>query len=119
MLEALSLHRDHLHAEHVAYPYDDDQEIAFALGGLAGANAHGVGFLHAAQKCGIQPSVISCTSGMICWTAQYLLGQPLDEVFKKFTDSTRPARQPFDFFNHWRFMAAGVPNVCTPNYSAL
>ncbi len=46
--------------------------IAFALGGLAGHNAHGAGFLHAALTRGIDPDVISCTSGQIYWVYQYL-----------------------------------------------
>lgn len=45
---------------------------AFALGGLAGNNAHGAGFLHAAWERKIQPSIISCTSGQILWTYRYL-----------------------------------------------
>lgn len=47
-------------------------KVAFALGGLAGNNAHGAGFLQAALKRGIDPSIISCTSGQIYWTYRYL-----------------------------------------------
>ncbi|NTV62179.1 MAG: hypothetical protein HGA65_01410, partial [Oscillochloris sp.] len=50
-------------------------EIAFALGGLAGNNAHGAGFLHAALNHtghDLTPSMISCTSGQIYWVWQYL-----------------------------------------------
>jgi hypothetical protein len=49
-----------------------DCRIAFALGGLAGNNAHGAGFLQAALKCGVQPQIISCTSGQILWVSRYL-----------------------------------------------
>ncbi len=47
-------------------------KLAFALGGLAGNNAHGAGFLQAALKHGIDPDLISCTSGQIYWTYHYL-----------------------------------------------
>lgn len=46
--------------------------IAFALGGLAGNNAHGAGFLEAALKKQVEPSMISFTSGQILWVARYL-----------------------------------------------
>jgi len=52
---------------------------AFALGGLGGFNAHGVGFLQATLDAGIEPTIISCTSGQIYWTWRYLLqksGEP-------------------------------------------
>lgn len=49
--------------------------IAFALGGLAGNNAHGAGVLQAARVCQVKPCLISCTSGQIYWTYQYLLAR--------------------------------------------
>lgn len=45
---------------------------AFALGGLAGHNAHGAGFLQAALETKLQPAMISCTSGQIRWVHRYL-----------------------------------------------
>jgi hypothetical protein len=47
-------------------------KIGFALGGLAGHNAHGAGFLQAAIDAGVQPYMISCTSGQILWVSRYL-----------------------------------------------
>src|SRR6267378_6619437 len=47
-------------------------KIAFALGGLAGNNAHGAGFLEAALKKNVEPTMISFTSGQILWVARYL-----------------------------------------------
>jgi hypothetical protein len=47
-------------------------KIAFALGGLAGNNAHGAGFLEAAFKKNIEPTMISFTSGQILWVSRYL-----------------------------------------------
>lgn len=49
-----------------------ERTIAFALGGLAGNNAFGAGFLQAALAKDVQPVMISCTSGQIFWVAQYL-----------------------------------------------
>lgn len=46
--------------------------VAFALGGLAGNNAHGAGFLQAALDRNVVPSMISCTSGQLMWVWQYL-----------------------------------------------
>jgi hypothetical protein len=49
-----------------------ERPIAFALGGLAGNNAFGAGFLEAARVHGVEPSMISCTSGQIFWVYRYL-----------------------------------------------
>lgn len=51
---------------------NDKSKVAFALGGLAGNNAHGAGFLQAALTENIEPAMISCTSGQIYWTYEYL-----------------------------------------------
>jgi hypothetical protein len=51
---------------------NDRSRIAFALGGLAGNNAHGAGFLQAALDRHVDPVMISCTSGQIYWAYQYL-----------------------------------------------
>src|SRR5262245_14381413 len=48
------------------------KKIAFALGGLAGNNAHGAGFLEAALKNHVEPTMISFTSGQILWVSRYL-----------------------------------------------
>ncbi len=48
------------------------EKIGFALGGLAGNNAHGAGFLQAALDVGAQPDFITCTSGQILWVQRYL-----------------------------------------------
>lgn len=60
--------------------------IAFALGGLAGNNAHGAGFLQAALEESIEPDMISCTSGQLLWVWHYLKQhenrtKELDKVF--------------------------------------
>ena len=50
----------------------DQTKVAFALGGLAGNNAFGAGFLQAALDLGLAPDMISCTSGQIHWVREYL-----------------------------------------------
>jgi hypothetical protein len=50
----------------------DTLHLAFALGGLAGNNAHGAGFLQAALDTEARPEFISCTSGQILWVHRYL-----------------------------------------------
>ncbi|MGH6627855.1 MAG: hypothetical protein ACRECD_15175 [Burkholderiaceae bacterium] len=57
--------------------------VAFALGGLAGGNGFGAGFLEAVRQRGLRPSAISCTSGMIVWTARFLAGDDLRQQFQQ------------------------------------
>jgi hypothetical protein len=45
---------------------------AFALAGLGGFNAHGAGFLAAATKWGVEPELITATSGQILVLADWL-----------------------------------------------
>ena len=46
--------------------------VAMALGGLGGFNAHDAGVLAAAHECGLEPDIITCTSGAIFWTDLFL-----------------------------------------------
>src|ERR1017187_3085661 len=46
--------------------------VAMALGGLGGFNAHDAGVLAAAHECGLEPDIITCTSGAIFWTHLFL-----------------------------------------------
>jgi hypothetical protein len=48
------------------------KKLAFALGGLAGNNAFGAGFLQASLQEGVRPDMISCTSGQLLWVSRYL-----------------------------------------------
>lgn len=59
----------------------DRRSFAFALGGLAGGNGHGAGFLRAALRLGAIPDMISCSSGMVEWVAHFCaaLEQPPEE----------------------------------------
>lgn len=70
------------------------KSIAFALGGLAGANAHGMGFLHAARKLGIKPDIVSCTSGMIYWYWRWLAGDDLEQKLRDAIGAAEPFRNP-------------------------
>lgn len=51
-------------------------QLAFALAGLGGFNAHGAGFLTAARAHGIAPDLVTATSGQIVVLAAYLRGEP-------------------------------------------
>lgn len=64
--------------------------IGFALGGLAGNNAHGAGFLQAALDTGVTPEMISCTSGQLLWVWYYL--RLLDKDDTVSDDGTLQAR---------------------------
>jgi hypothetical protein len=43
---------------------------AFALAGLDGFNAHGAGFLAAADNAGLVPNIVTATSGQILVVAE-------------------------------------------------
>lgn len=86
--------------------------IGFALGGLAGANAHGIGFLHAARKLGIEPDIVSCTSGMIYWFWRWLEERDLEAELKAAIAATEPF--PFPAVNWWYVMTQGLAGVFRP-----
>jgi hypothetical protein len=62
-------------------------DVAFAVGGLAGNNAFGAGFLQAALDADIKPDLISCTSGQLLWVYRYLVAlrrsAPREEVLRE------------------------------------
>lgn len=71
-----------------------EETVAFALGGLAGNNAHGAGFLQAALDHGVRPQMISCTSGQILWVSRYLeLTEPAAQAG---AEETKSLRQQFE-----------------------
>ncbi|WP_024513783.1 hypothetical protein [Bradyrhizobium sp. Tv2a-2] len=51
--------------------------FAFALAGLGGFNAHGAGFLAAARACGVEPELVTATSGQIPVLADWFAGKDL------------------------------------------
>ncbi len=88
--------------------------IAFALGGLAGNNAHGAGFLQAILDKKIQPSIISCTSGQIFWVSEYLKqrhgSQDLTTEVKKHIETGNSD------LNRLKLITTGKENVFRPAY---
>ncbi|NSL54434.1 hypothetical protein [Uliginosibacterium aquaticum] len=87
--------------------------VAFALGGLGGGNAFGAGFLAAAQERHVRPAVISCTSGMIVWTAHFLAGHDLREKLREQLAEMPKAAESAPFGNQW-MLAKGLPGVFRP-----
>lgn len=89
-------------AVHLEGPGDMTERVAFALAGLGGSNAHGSGFLAAAQALarergfttGLLPGLemISCTSGAIASTVSYLRGEDLRADLKRRIDAAARAR---------------------------
>jgi hypothetical protein len=88
------------------------KRIAFALGGLAGANAHGIGFLQAARMLGVEPDLVSCTSGMIYWFWRWLEGKDLEAELKAAIAAAEPF--PLQAVNWWRVMTQGLDGVFRP-----
>ena len=58
-------------------------DIAFALAGLGGFNAHGAGFLTAARDLQVKPDIITATSGQIIVLAEWLRGADLEKLLVK------------------------------------
>ena len=110
-------------------------QTAFALAGLGGNNAHGAGFLAAAQEVargrgepsGILPGLrmISCTSGAIATTASYLQGADLQaELEDRIAAIRRVTRLPgAAWADPLRLpvimLGTGVPGVFGPYWKAL
>ena len=101
-------------------------QIAFALGGLGGFNAHGVGFLDAALKENITPDLISCSSGQIYWSWRYLLqlnhetdpetSEPVDiarELMAEI-DKTNRFPAPFQWLDGPVMAMTGDPGIFAP-----
>ena len=95
---------------------DNNQTIAFALGGLAGNNAFGAGFLQAAIDCNVKPDLISCSSGQIFWAWKYLKalegGDNLEKVFQEEIEQAYP--YPSRDLNWFNMLTFGMENVYRP-----
>jgi hypothetical protein len=59
---------------------NSEKNVAFALAGLGGFNAHGAGFLAAATHCNVVPQLVTATSGQIVILAQWLMGADLEKA---------------------------------------
>ncbi len=68
---------------------------AVALGGLAGNNAHGAGFLEALRRNGILPQMISCTSGQLRCVEVFLKGGDIQEWFEQELAQMQPFTKNF------------------------
>jgi hypothetical protein len=83
--------------------------IAFALAGLAGFNDHGAGFLAAATKWGLEPELVSATSGQIFVLADWLAGRDPR------THLMPPSRMPAPLAQ-LQTAIVGYPGVFRPAY---
>lgn len=88
--------------------------VAYALGGLAGGNGFGAGFLCAMQEAGMQPATISCTSGMIVWTLRFLQGEDLRAMFMEEWATTPAAKGIPDVVATSMMGWQGLPGVFRP-----
>jgi len=87
-------------------------DIAFALAGLGGFNAHGAGFLQAARDNHIVPDLVTVTSGQILVAAAWLRGEP--DLRSGLVDFNREN----DPFASIKIMSFGYPGVFRPAYGA-
>ena len=88
----------------------DRPEIAFALAGLGGFNAHGAGFLTAATECGVVPDIVTATSGQILVVAEWLRGTPLRSYIVDQRRENDPLAQG-------QTALLGLPHVFRPAYA--
>jgi hypothetical protein len=84
-------------------------DIAFALAGLGGFNAHGAGFLAAASKCNVVPDLITATSGQIVVAADWLQHEDLEK-------SLVDPELEHDLFAQLAIALSGDPGVFRPAY---
>ncbi|MDV7339438.1 hypothetical protein RYZ26_07530 [Terasakiella sp. A23] len=90
--------------------------VAFALGGLGGFNAHGVGFFKATQDLCLRPDIISCTSGQIIWAANYLAGDDIKAQIDKQIEDGNVFEPPFDWVNAYWMASTGEEGIFRPAY---
>jgi hypothetical protein len=83
---------------------------AFALAGLGGFNAHGAGFLAAAKAWGIQPELVTATSGQILVLADWLRGD--DDLKASLISPSRDGNPVAQL----QTMLFGYPGVFKPAY---
>jgi hypothetical protein len=95
-------------------PNPSSGKCAFAFGGLGGFNAHGVGFLDAARKLDVRPSIITCTSGMIDWVARWLDGEDLLPLLRKQVERSNRFPPPLDWMNSLWISWFGDPGIFRP-----
>lgn len=82
-------------------------DVAFALAGLGGFNAHGAGFLTAASELGIRPRLVTATSGQIVVLADWLRGKDLKAQLARGDNGE-------GLFGTLRILLRGMPGVFRP-----
>lgn len=85
--------------------------IGLALGGLGGSNAHGVGVLQAMRSLEVRPRALSCTSGMIEWTARWLRGEDLRAELEAAISKAKPYSDKYPIANWAHILSIGLPGV--------
>ena len=96
-------------------------KVGFALGGLGGFNAYGVGFLQAARQLRVMPDIITCTSGMIAWAARWLDGEDLEPlILEKCEQDTKfpPSLGWLNMLSVALFGSSGASRSALPEYLA-
>jgi hypothetical protein len=96
-------------------------KVGFALGGLAGFNAYGVGFLQAARELQVTPDIITCTSGMIEWAARWLDGEDLRPlILERCREDTRfpPSLDWLNMLSVALLGSSGISRSALPEYLA-
>ena len=83
---------------------------AFALAGLGGFNAHGAGFLAAATAWGLQPDLVTASSGQILVLAAWLGGE------KDLRESLISPGRDSDPIAQLQTVLFGFPGVFQPAY---
>lgn len=87
-------------------------DLAFALAGLGGFDAHGAGFLTAAGELGVKPDLVTATSGQIIVLGEWLRGTDLKSFL---IDPSRP-HGPFGTLLTAYTGDAGIFRPAMPEY---
>ncbi len=89
----------------------DGVVTGLAVGGLGGFNAHDAGVLEAAHDCGLEPDIITCTSGGMYWVHQYLTDPDAMEQKVSEQAAQTPGQSPLVTF------VTGVPGINKAAYT--
>lgn len=88
----------------------ESSDVAFALAGLGGFNAHGAGFLAAATEAGVTPDIVTATSGQIFVLSEWIKGRDMRAVV------VAPEAER-DRFAQARVALTGLRGVFAPAYA--
>jgi hypothetical protein len=96
-------------------------KVGFALGGLGGFNAYGVGFLQAARQLKVTPDILTCTSGMVAWAARWLDDEDLEPlILEKCEQDTKfpPSLGWLNMLSVALLGSSGIARSALPEYLA-